>query len=138
MIYGIDHLGAARYKSTVIAEHPRDYGFGAFLDVDGFGKTYDLFDKMGSLGVPFFHVQVMWRDGHDFKPEDVKTVEQRCKQLAPIAKKYKNKTWFISPCCENELNATQFQPFAEAVLRQIPFAIVVNSATKCAANCALF
>jgi hypothetical protein len=124
---GIDYLGAGRYKNTVIAEHPRDFGFGAFLEFDGFGKTYDLFDQMGRLGVPFFHPQVMWQDNHQFRPEHVKVVEQRCKLLAPIANRYKDKNWFISPCCENELNATQFEPFAQAVLRQIPFAIVVNS-----------
>lgn len=127
MEFGWDALGAARYKNTAISEHPREFGFGAFLDVDGFGKTYDLFDKMGSLGVPFFHPQVMWQDNHQFKPEHVRVVEQRCRLLAPIANKYKDKPWYISPCCENELNAAQFEPFAQAVLRQIPFAIVINS-----------
>lgn len=125
--YGIDFLGAARYKKTVISEHPRDFGFGAFLDVDGFGATYDLFDQMASLGAPFLKPQMLWEDNHQFKTEHLKILEARCKKLALIVAKHPDKRWFISPCCENELNEKQFEPFAQIVLKHIPRATVVNS-----------
>ena len=130
MNYGIDFLGGARYQKTVLAEHPRAFGFGCFAEVDGFGKAYDLIEKVAALGVPFIRVQMMWKDNHQFTPQDVKVVQQRFAKLFPIMKKYPSIKWYVSPCCEHMLSESQFEPFAEAVMNIGSFALgveVVNS-----------
>lgn len=127
MIYGLDQLGAARYKKVAIQEHPRAWAFGAFLEVSGFGTTYDVFDTLAKEGVPVLRVQMMWKDDHKFTTKDLPEIEKRAKKLAPIMAKYPLTVWYISPCCENELNAAQFELFAQAVRKHIPAADIVNS-----------
>jgi hypothetical protein len=128
MNYGIDFLGGARYQKTVLAEHPRKFGFGVFAEVDGFGKAYDLIDKVAALGVPFIRVQLQWRDKHDFSSADLKVTENRCKLLLPIIKKHPSVKWYISPICEHNLDQRQFQPFADVVAKYLGGLVqIVNS-----------
>lgn len=127
MIFGMDFLGGARYSKTVIQNQPRAWGFGVFAEVDGFGKAYDLIKQVDTFGLPFIRVQMMWKDDHRFGPGDVKIVEARAKKLASLGLKTK---LYVSPCCENELNASQFQPFADVVARHLPKAEIVNSPNK--------
>ena len=128
MNYAIDFLGGARYPKTVLAEHPRSFGFGIFAEVDGFGKAYDLIDKVAALGVPFIRVQMIWKDDHNFGASELKTLEQRCKLLLPIIKKHSGVKWYISPCCEHNLDEKKFQPFANVVIKYFGgLASVVNS-----------
>lgn len=127
MNYGLDFLGAARYQKTVLQEQPRAWGFGVFAEVDGFGKAYKLIKQLDSYGLPFIRVQLMWKDDHNFKPSDVKEIENRSKKIASLNLKTK---LYISPCCEHNLNESQFEPFAQAVKRHLPTAIIVNSPNK--------
>jgi len=127
MIFGLDLLGAARYKKTALQNQPRAWGFGIFAEVDGFGKAYDLIKQVDSFGLPFIRVQMMWKDDHRFSQGDVKIVEARARQLANLGLKTK---LYVSPCCENELNAAQFQPFADVVAKHLPNAEIVNSPNK--------
>jgi hypothetical protein len=128
MNYGIDFLGSARYQKTVLAEQPRKFGFGVFAEVDGFGKAYDLIDKVAALGVPFIRVQLQWRDKHDFSSADLKVTENRCKLLLPIIKKHSGVKWYISPICEHNLDQRKFQPFADVVAKHLGGLVqIVNS-----------
>lgn len=127
MIYGCDFLGAARYKKTVLAEQPRSYGFGVFAEVDGFGSAYDLIKQLDNYGLPFFRIQLIWKDDHKFSNADVKIAEARAKKIAALKLRTK---LYISPCCENELNAAQFEPFAEVIRWHLPSATIVNSPNK--------
>jgi hypothetical protein len=130
MNFGIDFLGGARYAKTVLQEQPRAWGFGIFADVDGFGKAYKLIEQVAALGVPFIRVQLMWKDDHNFRASDIPEIEKRVKQLVPIMNKYLNVRWFLSPCCEHNLNEAQFEPFAQAVLKNYLLCTVVNSPNK--------
>jgi hypothetical protein len=123
----MDFLGGARYQKTVLNEQPRAYGFGVFAEVDGFGKAYKLIKQLDSYGLPFIRVQLMWKDDHNFKPSDVKAIENRSKKIASLNLKTK---LYISPCCENNLNESQFEPFAQAVKKHLPKAEIVNSPNK--------
>lgn len=127
MRHGCAFLGGARYPKTVLAEHPRDYGFQIFVDVDGFGKAYKLIEQVANMGVPFIIPNLIWQDGHQFKPEHIKLAHERSKILKPIIEAHKNIDWFINPCTENELNASKFEPFAEAVRSQLKNVQIVNS-----------
>lgn len=127
MNYGMDFLGGARYQKTVLAEQPRSYGFGIFADVDGFGKAYKLIEQIAALKVPFIRIQLIWKDDHKFRPDDVKVAENRAKLLAPIIARNLGIKWYISPCCENELNPEQFEPFAQVVKKHCPWVEIVNS-----------
>jgi hypothetical protein len=127
MQYGLDQLGAARYKKLVISDHPRLWSFGTFLEVDGFGKTYDVIEAIAKIGVPLIRVQMMWKDDHRFTSRDLPEIEKRAKLLAPIITRYPSVKWYVSPCCEHELSAVGFEPFAKAVLKHIPSADIVNS-----------
>lgn len=127
MKYGIDFLGGARYQKTVLAEQPRAYGFGGFLEVDGFGAMYDLIKGLDAFGLPFIRAHVMWKDDHNFSQGDVKIVETRAKKLASLKLKTK---LYVSPCCENRLDAGKFEPFANAVRKHLPSAIIVNCPVK--------
>jgi len=127
MNYGCDFLGGARYQKTVLSEQPRNFGFGVFAEVDGFGKAYKLIEQVAALGVPFIRVQLMWKDDHNFRPSDIPTIEKRVKQLVPIMNKYKNVRWFLSPCCEHNLSESQFEPFVQAILKNYLMCTVVNS-----------
>jgi hypothetical protein len=128
MNFGIDFLGGARYAKTVLQEHPRSYGFGIFADVDGFGKAYDLIDKVAALGVPFIRVQAIWKDDHNFGASELKTLENRCKLLLPIIKKHPSVKWYVSPCCEHNLDQRKFQLFADVVAKYLGGLVsIVNS-----------
>lgn len=131
MYLGLDVLGGARYKKLIQQEFPRNFMFGIFAEVDGFGRAYDIIEWAASVGVPAIRVQLQWRDRHDFKPQDVRITEARCQRLRPIILKYQNVKWYISPCCEHELNEAQFEPFAEAIRRYLgDRVVIVNSPNK--------
>ncbi len=116
MNYGIDFLGGARYQKTVLQNHPRSWGFGVFAEVDGFGKAYQLIDQVAALGVPFIRVQMIWKDDHKFGANELKVLEQRCKLLKPILLKHPSVKFYVSPCCEHELNEAAWNKFAGVVI----------------------
>lgn len=130
MNFGIDFLGGARYQQTILAEHPRTYGFGCFAEVEGFGKAYDLIDKVASLDVPFIRIQLIWKDDHNFTDKDLLVAKKRCQILAPIINKYPKVKWYISPCCEHRFSKhEQFDKFARVLLDTLPASkyYIVNS-----------
>lgn len=128
MIYGMDFLGGARYQKTVLQNQPRAWGFGVFAEVEGFGKAYSLIDQVAKLGVPSIRVQMIWKDDHSFGAAELRVLEQRCKTLLPIIKANPSVKWYISPCCEHNLDANKFQPFANMVIKYMGGLVsVVNS-----------
>jgi hypothetical protein len=131
MYLGLDVLGGARYKDLIKKEFPRNFMFGIFAEVDGFGKSYDLIEWAASVGVPAIRVQLMWKDLHNFSvAKDLKAVSNRAAKVNTIIQKYPKVDWFISPCCEHELNENTFEVFASAVKRAAPKAAIVNSPNK--------
>jgi hypothetical protein len=115
MNFGVDFLGGARYQRTCIDNQPRSFGFGVFAEVEGFGKAYDLIDKIASLGVPFIRAHLIWKDKHDFNASDLPACKARMAKLLPIIKKYPSVKWYVSPVCEHRLKEKEWLKFADIV-----------------------
>jgi len=121
MNYGLDLLGIARYGKVAVEEFPDGWALGAFTYVDGFGDALPAVrDVLATNRVKICRLQLMWRDKHDFNfRRDKDFVRKEAKRFYSLINSNKAVKWYISPCCEHELNDRQFEEFAEVVRQEL-------------------
>lgn len=119
MQYLIDYLGGAKYKKLILAQHPITHGAGFFSNVDGFGSALPVIEALAKKGCLLFRIHLCWKDNHKFTDKDILFVRSEAKKLKAIIKKYPNVKWYVSPCCEHELNEIKWNKFADVVNKQL-------------------
>lgn len=115
-MFGLDYLGGAKYQKLIVREHPQGWAAGFFWNIDGFGSAKNAIVALcKTKRCPLIRVHLMWRDKHDFKREDLKTIKERAKRLKQVIQQFPDVNWFVSPACEHELGAEVAIEFARAV-----------------------
>lgn len=120
MKFGIDALGGARYKDACVKNHLKEWGFGIFSFVDGFGDGLPVVDAILKKKLaPWVRVHLMWKDLHDFKESDVKFVQKEAKRLKALILKYPDVLFYVSPICEHKTDAKLWWKFANVVKKEL-------------------
>lgn len=131
MIFGLDHLGGARYADLAAREHPVGWAFGTFWNVDGFGKSEELIKRVAREGrAPIIRVQGIWRDDHNttpFNEADKVRAVKIAQRLEAIAKQNGNVEFRYSPFTEHK-NSPEFMRDAfRLIKRAAPSLVLVNN-----------
>lgn len=102
MIYGLDYLGGAKYRSVVLDEHPMGWAAGFFAQT--FGDAYPVIDALLATGrCPLVRIHLLWSDTHTFGDKDIPAIRGLSTKYNELARKYRNVKVEISPCCEHNL-----------------------------------
>lgn len=100
MIYGLDLLAGAKYKSEVLRHLPPGWALGVFANT--FSDAFSLVERVAKGGkCPLIRIQLVWKDDHKFGNKEL--------QLAiKEARRYEKLGGFsqieLSPFCEHNLN----------------------------------
>lgn len=131
MIFGLDHLGGARYPDLAAREQPQGWAFGIFWNVDGFGKAEPLVRRVAKEGrTLIIRIQALWRDDHNRKPFDERDKIRAIKiarRVQSIAQEYKNIEFRFSPFCEHKNDARFIRDTFQKIKRVAPSLELVNS-----------
>lgn len=131
MIFGLDHLGGAKYADLAAREHPVGWAFGVFWNVDGFGSAEELIKRVAKEGrAPIIRVQGIWRDDHNttpFSEADKVRAVKIAQRLEAIAKQNRNVEFRYSPFTEHK-NSPEFMRDAfRLIKRAAPSLVLVNN-----------
>lgn len=131
MIFGLDHLGGAKYADLAVQEHPSGWAFGVFWNVDGFGSAEELIKKVAKTGrAPIIRVQGIWRDDHNttpFSEADKVRAVKIAQRLEAIAKQNGNVEFRYSPFTEHK-NSPEFMRDAFRLIKKAaPSLVLVNN-----------
>lgn len=127
MIFGIDHLGGARYKKIARKAHPRNFAAGVFWDVPGFGPAKELIEGWAKDGVSLIRIQLLWDDDHRYPRSVFKEAKKRAAIVESIAIRFPNTTFQVSGACEHELPPADARELATMCKSVSPHCEYVNS-----------
>lgn len=123
MIYGLDHLGLAKYADLAAAEHPEGWALGCFSNV--FGDALPGVAKVISTGrCPRVRLQLHWEDDHNEKPDTFRKIEAEAKRVAPFIARHPNIEWRVSGFCEHKLPRHKAEALRNLVMKHMPKGVV--------------
>lgn len=126
MIYGLDHLGGAKYADLALREHPSGWAFGIFYDT--FGNSLSLIDKVAKSGrAPIIRVHGIWKDDHRFSRKDFTEAVKKAQNLEKLARANPNCDFRYSPFCEHNLNAADMNEAFRLIRLAAPSLGLVNT-----------
>jgi hypothetical protein len=127
MMFGLDHLGIAKYSDVAAAEHPSGWALGAFSNV--FGDALPGVAKVLATGrCPRVRLHLHWEDDHNEKPNTFKLIEAEAKRVGAFVRKYPKTEWRISGFCEHKLNKVRATRLRDLVMKHMPSGVeYVNS-----------
>lgn len=124
MIFGLDLLGAARFPRIALKGLPNDWAVGVFHDT--FGNVGSLVKDLAHSGKPrVIRVQLVWSDSHSFGSAEQAKAIKAAKFYEPLAKKYPEIRWQLSPFCEHNLKA--IDPILREIKKAAPHCEPVNT-----------
>lgn len=125
---GQDYLACDKFKSAIIANHPVGQGGGCFAEVDGFGNGIAGSDEILSKrkDIPFWRLNLKWRDDHNFQESDFPGIAKTAKKACYLTTKHKIK-WYFSGATEHKLNAEKAAKLKKVVLDACPTVTYVNN-----------
>lgn len=127
MIFGIDHLGGARYKKIARKAHARNFAGGVFWEVPGFGPAQELVEGWANDGVPLIRIQLLWDDNHRYPRSVFKEAKKRAAIVESIAIRFPNTIFQVSGACEHELSLANARELATMCKSVSPHCEYVNS-----------
>lgn len=133
MIYGLDHLGLARYERGLVArEHPQGWALGTF-GTGVFGDSRrEVVSVLDTGRVPLFRLQALWSDDdHRFTDDHLRQLESELRKWRSIFAQYHGKiAMCVSPFCEHLQTERFVLRGLEVVKSVLPSAHFVNSPIK--------
>lgn len=130
MIYGLDHLGIAKYGKLAAAEHPSGYALGAFSNV--FGDALPAIKAILDSGrCPRVRVHLYWSNnaGHKPDPDYLKRIDVEAIRVGKFYQSYVGKVdCRVSGYCEHPLKTPEAEKVRQVVMRRMPQGVTyVNS-----------
>lgn len=118
---GVDYLAGGKYPNAVLKVHPDGWAAGFILDVDGFGSTLPVIEKLCSQKKPSsVRIHGIWRDNHDFNnPKLWALAAERAKAVNALALKFPSVQFFYSPYLEHRMTGSTLQKAYVTVLREL-------------------
>jgi hypothetical protein len=128
-MYGLDHLGGAKYGKLIIQEHPENWAAGFFTNV--FGNALPIVQSLAFTGrCPRIRLHLDWQDNHDYSRR-TQAIVKEARRCLPVIRQFPSIEWHISGACEHRLNAAQAQSLASEVLAAMPeYVTYVNTPMK--------
>ena len=120
-MWGLDHLGIAKYGQLAADEHPDGWALGAFSRVDGFGDALPAVEKVIKTGrCPRVRLHLMWKDDHKFSSIDFHYIAKEARRVKCLIVKYPHIDWRVSGACEHTLKADKAGELKRIVMREMP------------------
>lgn len=131
MMFGIDYLGGARYPDVILREHPAGWAAGFFINVDGFGPSWDIVRQLLATGrCPRVRLQAYWHDQHIFKPSDTEIILDRVERTNKLKQAFPNVDIQFSPMCEHSIKGAALKALFDKVRAKARGLTLVNSPAK--------
>lgn len=102
-MYGLDHLGIAKYGDLAAREHPEGWALGAFANT--FGNAWPGIRKVLATGrCPRVRIHAIWDDGHQYKPSiHDPIINKELKAANALKADFPNVHVQFSPFCEHNI-----------------------------------
>lgn len=123
MIFGLDLLGAAKYKRVALMGLPKGWALGGFAET--FGDFFPVAEGALKRGCRYVRVHLLWSDSHSFSDADIPKVRKLSKKYNALALKYPEATIEISPFCEHNLSNPD--KYLDIVQDEAPLCYPVNT-----------
>lgn len=124
-MFGLDHLGIAKYREVARASHPQGWALGAFSDT--FGDAIPAVKGILATGrCPRVRIHAMWKDSHNYSQKDFPAIEKELKRWRPVVASFPHIDWYFSGACEHHLSVADSVRLAELVLNVHPDRFAVN------------
>ncbi len=128
-MYGLDHLGIAKYPKEARDTFQPGFALGTFSNT--FGNAIPAVSKLLSQGECYaVRIHLAWRDNHKFTLKDLPGIIREAKRWVPIVNKYSNVKWYFSGACENNLSKADALLYAKKVLSVLPTVTYVQCGSK--------
>ncbi len=128
-MFGLDHLGIAKYPKVARETQQEGFAIGAFGGV--FGNSLPAIDKILIRGkCPAVRIHLAWRDDHKFGLKDLPGIIREAKRWVRMVKKYPKVKWYFSGACENNLSKADALLYANKVLSILPGVTYVQCGAK--------
>ena len=119
--YGLDLLGAAKYKDVAVKYHPKHFAFGIFTQKEIFGDGYPVVKALLERnGTPLVKYNLRWSDTHSFSTSDFPKIVAEAKRFVPLMVKYPAVHCYVSGATEHKLSERDAQTLANQVLAVLP------------------
>lgn len=123
-MFGLDHLGLAKYGRLAAAEHPAGWAVGCFSNVSGFGDALPALKLLLDTGrCPRARVHLYWSDNAGHKPDRdyLKKIENEAKRVGKFFEQYAGSVdCRVSGFCEHPLGVRDAAVVRDVVMRHMP------------------
>lgn len=128
-MFGLDHLGIAKYSQVARQAQKEGIAIGAFGGV--FGNSVPAIQRILAGGkCPAVRIHLAWRDNHEFSLRDLPAVIREAKRWIPVVKRFSKVKWYFSGACENNLSKADALLYANKVLATLPGVTYVQCGVK--------
>lgn len=127
-MWGLDLLGAARYRDLAIREMPAGWALGVF-GTGVFGDSRPVVRALLGSRCPVARVHLLWSDTHSFGEREIKAAVAEAKRWKDIAKDH-GRAFQVSPWCEHNASAAMVKRVIDAVMQVLPDATPINTPWK--------
>jgi len=118
-MFGLDHLGIAKYGKLAADEHPSGWALGAFSYVDGFGNGLPAVEGVLKTGrCPRVRIHLAWDDDHNIR--DFRFIEREAKRVAALYARFPGVERRVSGGCENLWDLRTAQKVRDLVMKHMP------------------
>lgn len=119
-MFGLDHLGIAKYGKVALDEHPEGWALGAFSNV--FGDALPAVKAILDSGrCPRVRFQLHWEDDHKEKADTFSKIEREAVRVGNFLKPYADRIdCRVSSFCENTLNPKRAEELRKLVMKHMP------------------
>lgn len=104
-MFGLDHLGLAKYGKLALAEHPNGWALGAFSNVSGFGDALPAVKAILDSGrCPRVRLHLYWSDRTGHAPESnyLSIIEKEARRVGKFYAPYASRiNCRVSAYCES-------------------------------------
>lgn len=116
-MYGLDHLGIAKYGKLAAGEHPDGWALGAFTNV--FGNALPAVELVLKTGrCPRVRLHLAWADDH--KSFDLRAIEREAKRVGEFFKRFPLIDRRVSGGCEHTWDLKTASKVRSLVMRHMP------------------
>jgi len=98
---GIDYIGGANYKDTIVAHHPPGWAAGFLMCASGWRCGIQAALALAASGrCPVIRIHGTWHDNHSFEDADITKAAIQAKKVGVLAQKYPEISFYFSPWLE--------------------------------------
>lgn len=116
-MFGLDHLGIAKYGQVAADEHPDGWALGAFTNV--FGDALPAIARVLATGrCPRVRLHLAWADDH--KSFNLKGIEKEAKRVGVFFQRYPNIQRRVSGGCEHTWDGKTAEKVRQIVMKHMP------------------